>query len=190
MANKYFSSRILLQDDLSCHNVFTFEKEQEEIVDSFSPTLSFPTQCVCIAATGTGLLHFIDAQNTLEQREWRSLPTGPLHDFHTPVSILNSYYDQSSNLIHLLVISLKDFQEEEKTPVTYVLLHWLQISHNKSDTVECTVRRWKTFKGRSLPRDCWLSDDYTELFVVSENEYNLVNIVTYGLFYFFNREGL
>ena len=106
-----------------------------------------------------------------------------MHDFDTPVSILNSYLDQSTNLIHLLVLSLKDFQEEGKTPVTHALVHWLQISHNRTDMVECSIRKWKTFKGRNLPRDCWLSDDYTELFVVSENEFELVNVITYGLFY-------
>ena len=176
-----------LQNDLGCHSVFTFVRNHEESVGSFSPTLSFPTKSVCIATTGTGLIHFIDTQNTSEPKDWRSLPTGPLHDFHTPVSILNSYYDQSSNLIHLLLISLKDFQEDKKTPVTHVLLHWLQISYNRNDTDRCSVRKWKTFKGRSLLRDCWLSDDYTELFVISENEYNLVNTITYGLFYFNNQ---
>ena len=163
--------------------MFKFEEEDEDIPAKFSSSLSFPTESVCIATAGAGILYLIDIHKGSNPKRWRSLATGPIHDFHTPVSILNSYLDLSTNLIHLLVMSLKDFDVEEgKPPVTHALVHWLQISHNKTDTVECSVRNWKTFKGRCLPRDCWLSDDYTELFVVSENEFELVNVVTYGLY--------
>ena len=150
-----------------------------EGVDSFSPTLTFPTQNICIASTGSGNLHLMKVNNDAQTKEFRLIATGPIHDFKTSISILNSQHDPSTNLIHILVVSLKDFEEEGKS-VSYALLHWLQISNSADDDVECTVRKWKTFKGRNLPRESWLSDDFTELFVASESEFELVNVVTYG----------
>ena len=158
------------------------EKDETSQSD-FNPTLSFPTEDIALASAGSGILHLIRIHKDLDTNQWRHLATGPLHDFHDPISILNSYLDPATGIIHALVLSLKDFEENEKTPVSHGLLHWLQISKNVGDDVECTVRKWKTLKGRNLPQDCWLSDDFTQLFVSSESEFELVNVVTYGMFF-------
>ncbi|XP_066927339.1 nudC domain-containing protein 1-like [Clytia hemisphaerica] len=171
---------VLIQAEKAEFQYYTVAKLEShgEDLNSFSPTISFPTENLCITSSGCGILHLMKIHKDGQSKQFRPLATGLIHDFNTPISILNSHHDPTTNIIHVLVLSLKDFEEDEKS-VSYALLHWLQISNSPNDDVESTVRNWKTFKGRNLPRECWLSEDYTELFVASETEFELVNVVTY-----------
>jgi hypothetical protein len=110
------------------------------------------------------------------------LSSGPSYDFKTPITILNSHYDPSKQLIHVMVMSLKDFQvENQKVPISHALLHWLQISLSIQDDVECAVRELKTFKGKTIPKDCWFGEDFKQLFIAAESKFELVNVVSYGI---------
>lgn len=164
--------------DVSSTTVLQLEKE-EQFRNKFSATLLFPSKDLCLASTGSGILQLINIPKD-PKNQWIPLSTGPVHDFQTPISLLNSHFDTNTSTLHVIVLSLKDFTEEtEKTPVSYVLLHWLQISLTTKNDVECCVRDWKTFKSKSIPKNCWLSEDYTQFIVASESDIELVNVTTY-----------
>lgn len=162
------------------YQVFTMPQQTDVKNDSFGCSMFFPTESLCLVTDGHGAVYLLKTgkrKQSLNQ-EWTFLIENPLYDLLCPSFLISAKFQDNTNMLHVVTMTLKDIKLEKETS-TFVNMQWLQVNISFENPNECQVKGVKAFLGKSLPNACWFNEDYTHFYTACAKQFHLVDQKTF-----------
>jgi len=161
-------------DSLEIHEVFQLPDDHEN-VDRFCCSLSFPSESYALASNGLGKIYTLETGKRCEDKvlPWCLMNISPIYDLKLPGYIKCSKVEES--ILHMTTLSLRTIIKNEKS-LSVIIISYLtfDISVDKAG-LNFKCKQVKSFLGKSLPNSCWMSEDATKMFIISDQKFALVD---------------